>query len=138
MLERLGQVVVAAGFEAGDDILGVGLGGHQDDRDEPVRRVLLEPLHDLDAVELRHHDVEQDQIGLELGRARERLLAVSRGDDLIALRFEPDAQDIQVGRDVVDGQNAWRISQPPALSALSARKSRTIARIWRGLKGFAI
>ena len=34
VLEGLGQVVVAAGVEARDDVAGVGLRGHQDDRDD--------------------------------------------------------------------------------------------------------
>ena len=36
----------------------------------------LEPLADLDAVDLRHHDVEQDQVGQLLLGGGERLLAV--------------------------------------------------------------
>ena len=70
LLERLGEIVVAACFETNDDVARVGLGGHQNDRHEAQRGVLLELLEHRDAVELRHHDVEQDEVGLELARAR--------------------------------------------------------------------
>ncbi len=39
----------------------------------------------LDAVELGHHDVEQDQVRRMLPGGRQALLAVGRGDDLVAL-----------------------------------------------------
>ena len=68
LLERLGEIVVAAGLEAMDDVARVGFGGHEDDRDEAKRCIPLELLQHRDAVELRHHDVEQDEIGLELAR----------------------------------------------------------------------
>ena len=34
MIDGLGQIIVAAGFQPLDDVPGVGLGGDQDDRDE--------------------------------------------------------------------------------------------------------
>ena len=43
LVDRLGQILVGAGFEPGDHVLGVGLGGHQDDRHERQRRIALEP-----------------------------------------------------------------------------------------------
>ena len=69
LVDRLGQVLVGAGLEAGDDVLGIGLGGDQDDRHERQRRVGLEPTADLDAVQLGHHDVEQDQVRTARARA---------------------------------------------------------------------
>ena len=65
VLERLGQIVVAAGVQSLDDISRIGFRGDKDDRNRPQRNVLLEHAHDADAIELRHHDVEQDQIRLE-------------------------------------------------------------------------
>ena len=136
LLERLGQIVVTAGLETIDDVARVGLGRDQDDGHETKRCVLLELLEHRDAVELRHHDVEQDEIGLELARAHQRILAVDRRDDLVALRVEPDAQHFQIGRIVVDDQDSRRSSQarPPRRQV---RNSRTLARITRGLNGLA-
>jgi hypothetical protein len=54
------------------------------------RCVPLELLENRDAVELGHHDVEQDQIGLELARLLECVLAVDRRDHLVALRVQPN------------------------------------------------
>ena len=119
MLERLGKVVVAAGLQSAHYILGFGFRGNEDHRNEAVHGVLLEALHHLDAVHLWHHDIEQDQVWLKLSGARERILAVNGRHDLVTLGFETDAQNIEVGRNVVDGKNAWRMSQPPALVALS-------------------
>ena len=62
LVHRLGQIFVGAGFESGDHVLGVGLGGHQDDRHERQARVGLETPRHLDAVDLRHHHVEQDEV----------------------------------------------------------------------------
>lgn len=58
LVDRLGQVLVAAGREARDHIPGVRHGGHQDDRREGNRRIVPQAPADLEAVELRHHDVE--------------------------------------------------------------------------------
>ena len=71
VVHRLGQVLVAARFEPRDDVLRVRhRGDHDDGREGEVRVGAQAPAH-LDAVELRHHDVEQDQVGLSC-RARRR------------------------------------------------------------------
>ena len=46
-----------------------------------------QPPADLDAVEPGHHDVEQDQVRGQLADGDEGLLAVGRGDDVVALRW---------------------------------------------------
>src|SRR5262249_43461828 len=68
----------------------------------------LEPLADLDAVDLRHHDVEQDQVRLGLIGRRQRLGAVGCGDDLVAVGRQTGPHDPEVGRVVVGDQDAWR------------------------------
>ena len=109
LVDRLGEIFVGAGLEPGHHVLGVGLGGAQDDRHERQRGVALELLADLDAVDLRHHDVEQDQVGQQLLGGGERLLAVGGLLELVALRPEPRHQDVAVGLVVVDDQDARRI-----------------------------
>ena len=60
--ERLDEVVVGTGTERADLILGAALGGEHHDR-----RLgnLAQPRKQRDAVDLRHHDVEDDQFGIE-------------------------------------------------------------------------
>ena len=76
MVDRLGQVLVGAGIQPGHDVLGVGHGGDEDDRRERKRGVVLEAPAHLEAVDLRHHDVEQDQVRALGRRGSQRLLAV--------------------------------------------------------------
>ncbi len=109
LVDRLGQILVGAGVEPGDHVRAVGFGGDQNDGHERQLRIGLEPAAHLDAVELRHHDVEQDEVGQMLRGGGERLLAVGGLQQLIALRREPRHQDVAVGLVVVDDQNARRV-----------------------------
>jgi hypothetical protein len=62
-LEGLGDVVVGAGLQSGDDVVGVGAGGEHDDRDAG------DPPHltaDVDPVAPGEHEIQQDEIGPEL------------------------------------------------------------------------
>ena len=63
LIDRLGQIFVGAGVEPGDHVLRGRARGAQYDRDERHRRILFQPPADLEAVELRHFHVEQDEIG---------------------------------------------------------------------------
>ena len=63
LVDRLGQVFIAADVQAGNDILGVAARRDQDDRDERQALVGLELAAHLEPVELGHHDVEEDQVG---------------------------------------------------------------------------
>src|SRR5262249_57796697 len=58
LLERLGEIIVAACLEATNDVACIGFGGHQDNGYEGNCGIALELLENRDAVELRHHDVE--------------------------------------------------------------------------------
>ena len=118
MLERLGQVIVGAGLEPGHDIAGVGLGGDQNDRDETQLIVLLELPHDGNAVELRHHDIEQHKIGLELAHLGERILAIHGGHKLVSLRGKSHPQQLHIRGIVIDNQNEWRRSHRNPFSSL--------------------
>jgi hypothetical protein len=62
-VERLGDVVVGAEVEALRLVGGRALGRQQDHRHGPP---LAELAHDLDAVEVRHDDVEQDDVRADL------------------------------------------------------------------------
>ena len=96
--------------------------------------VVLEPPADLDAVQLRHHDVEQDQVRLRSlvrGRAPRRRRC---RDDLVAVRGEASLKIVDVVRVVVRDQDARRRPHAVGSSGIrAARYSRILARSWRGL-----
>jgi hypothetical protein len=48
----------------------------------------------LPAVQLGHHDVEQDEVGLEVREQRQRLLAVRGHLDRVALQLEVDLEQL--------------------------------------------
>src|SRR5438045_4041430 len=62
----------------------------------------------LDAVELRHHDVEQNEVRLSRAGGRQRLLAVARHDDVVAIVPQTRLEHANVGRCVVGDQDAGR------------------------------
>jgi hypothetical protein len=132
LVDRLGEIFVGAGLEPGHDVLGVGLGGAQDDRHERQRGVGLELLADLDAVDLRHHDVEQDQVGEQLPGGGKRLLAIRGLLELIALRTEPRHEDVAVGLVVVNDQDTRRTVHG-LLTRYFGMYSRIFAKSARGL-----
>ena len=66
----------------------------------------LELLADLEAAELRHHDVEQDQVGLERGDLVERVAAVDGHGDLAVEPAQIGLQQFDVGLIVVGDQNS--------------------------------
>ena len=138
MVDRLGDVLVAAGIEPGHDVVGIGLRRDQDDRHERQAGIGLELPADLNAVPARHHDVEQDQIGRLRARGDQRLVAVPGRDHLVTLPRQTGLENLEVRRVVVDDQNARRLphgcaSYPPA----SGRNLRIVASSWRGLNGLA-
>ena len=93
----------------------VRFGGDQDHRDERQRGVGLQPLDGLDAVHLRHHDVEQYEVGQQLAGLFQRLDAVPGGHDLVALALEAHLQNVDIVRHIVDDQNQRRLTHlsPP-------------------------
>ena len=66
LVDRLGQEVVGAGLDGAVDVAGLVEGGDHEDGDVARRRVRREALAHLEAADLRHHDVEQDQVGLPM------------------------------------------------------------------------
>jgi hypothetical protein len=69
-------------------------------------RVGLEPPAGLVTIPLRHHEVDQDEIGPAFSRQRESLGA-GLGDLQDELAGQHCFQRQQVGRLIVDGQNQW-------------------------------
>src|SRR5262249_7701329 len=72
-----------------DQVARIGFGGDEDDRHERQRATALERAAHLEAVELGHHHVEQDEARQLRPGDGERLLAVGRLQQLVAMRAQP-------------------------------------------------
>ena len=115
-LEGLDQVVVGAAVEAVDAVLGLGPRGQHQDRHVAVG---AQPAADLDPVEAREAEVEDDQVGDEAGGDVERLDAVGRGADLVALVAQRAAQDVGDLGVVLDDEDAAAGCSVSAIDASS-------------------
>ena len=80
--------------------------GDHDHRDVGGARIGLQPPADLEAVHARHHHVEQDDVALAARADLERLRPVDRGHHLEILGRQPRFEQLDVGDDVVDDENA--------------------------------
>ena len=90
LAERLDEVAVDADLGRALDELALVERGQHHDRDRPL---LEDPPRRLDPVEPRHLHVHHRQVGLELARERDRLLAVARlADHLVPRPLEQPAQ----------------------------------------------
>ena len=103
-MERLGDVVVGAEVEALRLVGRRALRRQQDDRHGPA---LAQLAHDLDAVEVGHDDVQQDDVRPDLLRLLERLLATVGGDDAEALLGQGDGHELGDARLVVGDEHQW-------------------------------
>ena len=83
--ERLRDVVVRPELEPNDLVQLVVAGSEHDDRHGALRP---QPAADLEPVELREHEVEDDEVDPVRAEALERLLAVARLHDPEALALE--------------------------------------------------
>ena len=94
--ERLDQVVVGAGVEAGDAVGdGVARREHQH-RHAGARRA--QPLAHLDAVDARHHQVQDDHLGPQDGDRLERLVAVGGHRDVVSVHAKRAGDCLANGR----------------------------------------
>jgi hypothetical protein len=84
--EWLDQVIVRAGIQTGHAVFHLAFGGEHEHRHGIGQPAQFRA--DFVAVELRHHDVEQDQVRLLFEGAFQAALAIRRRQRAIALRFE--------------------------------------------------
>ena len=122
-LERLGEVVVGAGLEAGDAIFGRAPGGEQQDRH--VGALGAQRAGEGEAGLAGHHDVEDQQVGLDDAELVAGLGGMAGGGDPEALldeiaREEGAETDVVVDDEDVGFARSW-------LGGLGVR-----GRAWRG------
>ena len=102
--ERLGDVVVAAGRQPADLVLGRVARGQEDDR--RARALGAEPAGDLEALHVGEHHVQHDQVGTEGGDRGQRFGAGARGLHGEALEAQGHRDDVDDVGLVVDDQHA--------------------------------
>src|SRR5262249_43509252 len=138
LINRFGEILVGTGIESSHDIFAVHLCRHQNDGQEGKSGVALKSAAGLDTVELRHHHVEENEVGTMLLDRSQRLLTVSSLEGLVAMPFQPRHYDIAIHLVVIDDEEAGRIfnneSPKPATMAHprgSWPATRAGYRVWR-------
>ena len=101
--ERLRDVVVGAELEAEHLVGLLGLRGEHDDRHGAAR---ADRAADVEAVHPRQHHVEHDEVEVVLAQPVERLPAVERRNDVVALLAQGIGQQLLDRQLVVDEQDA--------------------------------
>jgi hypothetical protein len=104
--ERLGDVVVAAGSDAGDAVLDGVLRGEEQHGHVGVGAA--HPAQHLEAVDVREHDVEEHDVRRELARGADPGGARTGRADLPAVVAQRHRQQILQHRLVVDDERAQR------------------------------
>jgi hypothetical protein len=106
-IERFEQIIDGAELDTTRHAVQLGQGRNHDHGKIAQPRLILEPSEHLEPVDLRHHDVEQDEVeGVRL-EPRDRLFAVTRGLDVdIALEIEMQLQRVDVVVVVIDDEDA--------------------------------
>ncbi len=111
--ERLGQVAVGPDPDAGGPLLRVMVRGDHDDRDQVRLPVPLQPIADLEPVDVGQDQVEEDQVGPPLGDRLQRLLTGEDLDRFETLGPHEMGQDIIGVGLIVNHQNGARHGQDP-------------------------
>src|SRR6266540_2273323 len=103
--EGFRHVVVRSDLHAGDEIPDLALDGQHGDRNLPCLRSILQRGTDFPPGQLRHHDVQEDQVGLEPQRHVQAFPSVSGDEGRVSSGGEDrldDQQDVVV---IVDDEN---------------------------------
>ena len=98
-IDRLGDVVVGAGVQPFDLVLGgVERRLHYDGNERQLfgRDLGLEPSDDFHAVHLRHHHVEENQVWTNLIYLFQCLLAIVGSIHFVAARLQTGTQELDV------------------------------------------
>jgi len=106
--ERLGDVVVGARVEAGDDVELIALGGEHEDRG--ARADGSDPATDLQSIDTGQPDVEDEQVVLPGERLPHRLVAVRDPVNLVPLTAQGPHEGLHDSLVVLgEEQSHWAI-----------------------------
>ncbi len=135
LVDRLGEEVVRAAFEATDAVGGLVERGDHHHREMHGGRVGFQTGADFEAVHAGHHDVQQNDVAASIAAELERFGPVRRGNDVEIFGREARFQELDVRKQVVDDQDAC--GHVAAVSyVLSARKEFTVSRNFATEMGF--
>jgi len=122
--ERFDEVIVSASVEAGDDVVwGVAGGEHENGR------VILggaEAAGDFEAVDVRHHDVEDDGVEVSGGKGGEGLFTVAGEGDGVVLLLET------LGEEVAHGGLVFSDEYPHGFRGIHSQRRRLRLRAQMG------
>ncbi len=108
IVDRLGQEVIGARIETANQVIDVLQSRHHDHREVGERGCRPDPPADLAAVQARHHDVEQNDIGAVLVHEGKRGLAIGGGAAAKILDLEFGLQNLDTGGIVINDQYVCR------------------------------
>src|SRR6266542_5459423 len=89
-------------------------GGDDDDRDVADGRIELLLGPELPAVHDRHHEIEQDDVGVLAASRGQGLATVGRRADLVALDLEDLRERLADSGVVLHDEHSWHVAPPPA------------------------
>ena len=112
--ERLGEKIERPELDRLDGHGNAAVGGHHDDF-HVGQRALLDPLQQLDAVELGHFQVGHDHVEPPGGQLVQRFLPVGGGDHLMPLRGQIVGQGDPFDLFVVDDKDVALASSTGAI-----------------------
>ena len=108
----LGDVVDAARLVAAVDLVGRGLGHHEDHGDVDEARDVLQAFAQREAVHLTHVGRDEEEVGHQGLDDREGAGAAGGGDHLVALRTQRGGVDAQIQIGVVDDDDPGGLATP--------------------------
>ena len=108
-MKGFSKVVVASGLKTANAVLGGVLDRQEQHRGLPALRA--QPRAQLDAIHLRHHDVEHEQVEVAVEHRVETLPTVVRDLGRIAFGLEVFANPVGEVRFVVDDENTRCLCQ---------------------------
>ena len=109
-IERLRQIVVGAELDALRNLVDVRVGADHDDRDISLVRIAPDHFENLVPVQIRHHQIEQDETEFFLLDQRDRLVSAGRADDpLVTIGFEQQLQRVSIVLIVIDDKDTGEI-----------------------------
>ena len=112
LLTGLLEKIVGAGIDGPFDVAQFVQRGNHQDHDRARGRIVLELLANLEAAQLGHHHVQENQIGLEAGHFVERVAAIDGDGDIAIDAGQKGFEQFDIGRIVVgdkDSALAFRI-----------------------------